>query len=116
MVNVYEEFIDKDGNNIPDRTKLFIPASEVKEDGTFIVFQHGVLVTPITSGYFYIVDKWLIEQIEKTKLIDGQLQIKDGEELIPPVKSERDFQREALLKQLAELESVIILEEEEELS
>ena len=53
----------------------------------------------------FIVDDWLIDQLDKVQFIDGELSVKDGEELIPPVKTEKEIQREALLKQLAELDS-----------
>ena len=66
---------------------------------------HGPTVVPERSGILFIVDDWLIEQLDKVKFIDGVLSVKDGEEIIPPVKTERELQREALLKQLAELDS-----------
>lgn len=105
MVNIYDEYLDDDSNVITDRTKLFVPASEIKEDGSFTHFQSGILVTPDKSGFFYIVDNWIIEQIEKIIIVDGRLAVKENEELIPPVKSEKELQREALLKQLAELDA-----------
>ena len=105
MVSVYEELYDEDGNVIPSRTKLFVPAKEVREDGSFITFQSGILVTPGTSGYFFIVDSWILNQVEKLVIVDGVLSERDGEEITPPPKSEKEIQREALLKQLAELDS-----------
>lgn len=53
----------------------------------------------------FIVDEWLIPQLEKVQFNEGVLSVKAGEELIPPVKTEKELQREALLKQLAELDS-----------
>lgn len=105
MVSIYEELYDEDGNTIPSRTKLFIPASEIGEDGSFTHFQSGILVTPDKSGYFYIVDKWIIDQIEKLKIVNGKLEVKKNKELVEPVKSGKELKREALLKQLAELDS-----------
>ena len=116
MVNVYEELYDEDGNSTPSRTKLFVPAKEVNEDGSFTSFQSGILVTPSTSGYFYIVDSWILNQIEKLVIVEGVLSVRDGEKITPPPKSDKELKREELLKQLAELESEVILEEEEELS
>lgn len=116
MVNIYEELYDDDGNTIPSRTKLFVPAKEVNEDGSFTAFQSGILVSPGTSGYFYIVDSWILNQVEKLVIVGGALSVRDGEELNPPPKSDIEIKREELLKQLAELESEALLEEEEELS
>ena len=38
-------------------------------------------------------------------MIKGNLKLRDGEALEEPFKSEKELQREALLKQLAELDS-----------
>ena len=51
------------------------------------------------------MDDWIIPQLEKILFVNGELKVKDGEEIIPPVKTEKELQREALLKQLAELDS-----------
>jgi len=51
------------------------------------------------------VDEWLIEQLDKVQFIDGTLSAKDGEELMPPVKSERQLQIEAIERQLAALKA-----------
>ena len=105
MVNMYEELLDKDGNAISSRTKLFVPAKEVKEDGSFISFQSGVLVTPDTSGYFFIVDSWILHQIEKLKIVGGMLFVKDGEQLQEPIKSPEELRMEELEKELQMLKA-----------
>lgn len=105
MVNVYEDFLGDDGNVIPNRTKLFVPAKEVSEDGSFISFQSGILVTPDTSGYFFIVDSWVLHQIEKLKIVGGRLSVKDGEQLQEPIKSPEELRMEELEKELQMLKA-----------
>ena len=103
MVDVYENIRSDNGAIIPGRTKLFIEQSD--DDGTILKSKGGSLLTPEGTGTMFIVDDWLIPQLDKVQFKEGTLSVKDGEELIPPVKTERELQREALLKQLAELDS-----------
>lgn len=53
----------------------------------------------------FIVDDWLIPQLDKVEFIDGSLSVKDGEELIPPAKTEKELQIEAIERQLAALKA-----------
>lgn len=103
MIKIYNDIKDDNQNVIPGLTKLFI--EDVDENGTILNSLHGPTVVPERSGTLFIVDEWIIEQLDKVQFIDGVLSVKDGEEIIPPVKTERELQREALLKQLAELDS-----------
>lgn len=103
MVNIYESIYDENLNIISGRTKLFI--KESLEDGTIGKHDYGIAVAPEESGTMFIVDDWLIPQREKLLFIDGELLVKDGEELIAPVKSEKELKREALLRQIAELDA-----------
>ena len=103
MINVYDNLRDDDGGAIIGRTKLFISITD--DNGTILRSQSGTLLTPEGTGVMFIVDDWLIDQLDKIQFVDGTLKVKEGEELIPPVKSEKELQREALLKQLAELDS-----------
>ena len=103
MVNVYEDLRDRTGNFISGRTKLFLKNSN--PHGDIEEYLSGVACVPEGNGTMFIVDDWLIDQLDKINFVDGTLKVKDGEELIPPVKSEIELQREALLKQLAELDS-----------
>ena len=103
MVDVYENIRSDNGSIMPGRTKLFIEQND--DDGTILKSKSGTLLTPEGSGTMFIVDDWLIPQLDKVQFKEGTLSVKDGEELIPPVKTERELQREALLKQLAELDS-----------
>ena len=103
MIKVYNDIKDDKQNVIQGLTKLFI--EDVDDVGAILNYLHGPLIVPERSGTLFIVDDWLIDQLDKIQFIDGVLSVKDGEELIPPVKTERELQREALLKQLAELDS-----------
>ena len=103
MVNIYDRFKDDGGSRIPGRTKLFIMSTS--EDGGIDRYISGVAFTSEENGTQFIVDDWLVDQIEKLQFIDGTLSVREGETLKEPVKSEKELQREALLKQLAELET-----------
>ena len=103
MLELYDDVRLSDGSIASGRTKLFI--KETLDDGTISNCQTGSLLLPDGAGTIFIVDNWLIDQLDKVQFKDGVLSVKDGEELIPPVKTEKELQREALLKQLAELDS-----------
>ena len=103
MVKIYDSIKDEYGNVIDGVTKLFIVST--KPDNTVGKFISGIACVPEGNGTMFIVDDWLIDQLDKINFVDGTLKVKDGEELIPPVKTEKELQREALLKQLAELDS-----------
>ena len=103
MVNIYENIRGDSGDIVRGRTKLFIKNTET--DGSIGEFLSGDACVPEGNGTMFIVDDWLIPQIDKILFVDGALSVKDGEGLIPPVKTEKELQREELLKQLAELDS-----------
>ena len=104
MVNIYESLYEDDGLMVSGRTKLFI--KQVEDDGTIGNHDYGTVFTPNSSGTLFIVDDWLIPQIDKVRFKDGTLRVKDGEELVEPVKTEKEKQREELLRQLALLDAV----------
>ena len=110
MVKIFDNIKDENGIDDPKRVRLFI--TKVEDDGTINEFLSGNSAVPMTNGTLFIVDGWLIDQIDKVVFKDGALQVKDGEVLDEPVKSEKELKREALLKQLAELESEDTQEEE----
>lgn len=103
MVTNYDKIRDEDGNLIKGRTHLFI--NSVRDDGEILNAISGPRIVPEGSGTLFVVDEWLVSQIDKLLFIDGGLAIKDGEELEVPVKSETELKREELLKQLAELDA-----------
>ena len=103
MINIYSTNKDNEGNIISDRTILFI--MEFDDEGNIQTFQSGNFFTPDTNGILLVVDSFIIEQIDKLIYKDGTLSVKQGMEVIEPKKSQKELQREALLKQLAELDS-----------
>lgn len=105
MINIYNSLRDENDALVPNRTILFIRKDEINENGEFELYSYGLGVSLDGSGYSFIVDNWLIDQLDKVVFKDGALQVKEGEQLDEPVKSEKELQREALLKQLAELDS-----------
>ena len=104
MIDTYSSLRGTDGEFVDGRTKLFIRQYDATT-GDIITYQSGALIAPEEHGVLFIVDDWVIPQIDKIRFVDGTLLVKDGEDLIPPVKTKIELQREALLKQLAELES-----------
>ena len=103
MVNIYDDLRDRAGNLISGRTKLFLKNSNL--DGEIEEYLSGVACVPEGSGVMFIVDDWLIDQLDKVIFKDGTLQVKEGEQLDVPVKSEKEKQREELLRQLALLDA-----------
>ncbi|WP_020006225.1 hypothetical protein [Salinicoccus albus] len=104
MVKVYESMRDKNGDTIKGRTKLFVVTTD--NAGSLLEHQAGTAMDLEDSGSLFIVDDWLLDQVHKLQLLDGQLVVKDGETLEEPVKSEKEIKREELLKQLAELDAM----------
>lgn len=103
MINIYDNLRDNNDALIPHRTILFVKTSELEDDGGITTYSSGIGTAVDGSGAAFIVDDWVIEQVDKLKISDGILSIKDGEELIPPVKSEKQLQIEAIERQLAAL-------------
>lgn len=103
MVNVYESLRDGNGNMASGRTKLFILSTD--EDGSIQDFLSGYAIVPESQGTLFITDEYVVEQIDKVQFKDGALSVKEGEELIPPVKSEKQLQIEAIERQLAALKA-----------
>ena len=103
MVNIYDKLRNEHGELVNGRTKLFIKT--VDSDGSISEFNHGIAFVTEENGTQFIVDDWLVGQIDKLQFVGGFLSVKKGESLDPPAKTDRELQREALLKQLAELDS-----------
>ena len=102
MVKIYDSLYEN-GVTVNGRTKVFV--REVDEDGTIGNHDYGIAFTPDSTGTLFIVDNWLIDQLDKVAFKDGTLQVKEGEQLDEPVKSEKEKQREELLRQLALLDA-----------
>lgn len=103
MVNVYNNLRDVYDNLINGRTKLFIKSTN--EDGSIVDYIRGLAFTPEGNGTMFIVDEWLIEQLDKVQFKDGTLSVRDGEELITPAKTEKELMIEEMERQLAALKA-----------
>ena len=103
MVKIYDNIKDENGIEDPKRVRLFI--TKTADDGTINEFLTGNSTVPMTNGTLFIVDDWLIDQLDKVIFKDGTLQVKESEQLDEPVKSEKELQREELLRQLALLDA-----------
>ena len=101
VINVHKDLRTDGGGIVSGMTKLFI--QDTDEHGNIVRSQSGVLLTPEGTGTMFIVDDWLIDQLDKVIFKDGTLQVKEGEQLDEPVKSELEQEEEELLKRLAEL-------------
>lgn len=104
MINQYESLYDETGDVITSRTKLFIKKTD--EDGNILEFSGGLAFTVTEPGTLLIVDKYILEQIDKLLFKDGLLIVKDGMTIEVPQKSAVEIEKEELLKRLAELENV----------
>src|SRR5699024_2215642 len=103
MVKIYDNIKDENGIESPKRVRLFITKTD--EEGAINEFLSGNSAVPMTNGTMFIVDDWLIDQLDKVVFKDGTLQVKEGEQLDEPVKSDLQLEEEALLKRLAELQA-----------
>ena len=103
MVNIYDSIRNENGDIATGRTKLFIISTE--EDGTIRDFLDGYAIVPESKGTLFITDEHVVDQIDKLQFKDGSLTIKEYEEIIPPIKSEKQIQIEELERQLAAMKA-----------
>ena len=101
MIHIYNDLRDENGSLITGRTKLFVKSDDFELENPI----SGIVCVPEGNGTLFIVDNWLINQLDKVIFKDGTLQVKEGEQLDEPVKSEKEKQREELLRQLALLDA-----------
>ena len=105
MVKTYDELRDENGITYKGRTRLFVRHSEINSEGGFGEFESGNATVFDASGYQFIVDDYVISQIDKLKIVGGNLVVRDGKEIMPPTKTERELQIEAIERQLAALKA-----------
>ncbi|TDM15692.1 hypothetical protein [Macrococcus bovicus] len=112
MVNLYDSLVDANGFEIKGRTRLFIAASDIQSDGTINTFKAGSSTIIDVSGLLFIVDDYLIEQIDKVRVDGRTLKLKDGQVLDEPPKSDTQLQMEELQRQMLALQQQQALESE----
>lgn len=101
MINVYDNLRDSEGNIAFGRTKLFV--KNTLDDGSVNEYISGISCVPEDNGTMFIVDAYVVAQIDKVQFVDGQLSVKEGEIIEEPKKSDVELKEEELLRQLAEL-------------
>lgn len=86
-----------------DRRIVFITTNS---DGIILssTVSRGQVVVD-SPGHTFIVDDYVAEQITKFKVISGNLELIEGEELTIPEKTAEEIEREQLLARLAELDA-----------
>ena len=99
---IYKSLFDSDGNEVTSRKLIFITT---EDDGTITSTTSSQSLAVNRTGFVYVVDENVLNNIDKFEVINGGLQLRKGETLEKVVKSDKELQREALLKQLAELDS-----------
>lgn len=109
---IYKSLYDEQGNERSSATIIFIEANEFGEMTSIV--NGGKVIGVSSTGLSFVVDSLVAEQIDKFEVIGRDLVLKEGEELIPPVKSEKELKREALLRQIAELDAEEESEDTEE--
>ena len=105
MVKTYDELRDENGITYKGRTRLFVRHSEINSEGGFGEFESGNASVFDASGYQFIVDDYVISQINKLKIVDGNLVVREGEEIMPPTKTEKELKIEEIERQLAALKA-----------
>lgn len=91
-------------NEMPNRRIAFITTDDSGEILSSTVSK-GAVATDRT-GSTLIVDDYIADQITKFRFINGELILNDGEELIVPVKTEKELKIEELQRQMAELQAM----------
>ena len=99
---IHESLYDEDGNEVTNRKIIFVTTNN---DGDIVSTTSSKSLAVNRTGFVYVVDEIVLENIDKFEVVNGNLKLRKGETLEEPVKTERELQREALLKQLAELDS-----------
>ncbi|OZT77103.1 hypothetical protein [Salinicoccus roseus] len=104
MVNIYDSIRNENGDVISDRTRLFVREKEIGENGEILGFTSGRSAIADGTGHQYVVDEYIIEQVGKLQIVNGELVVKDGEVIEEPEKTPEEIEREQLLARLAELD------------
>lgn len=103
MVKTYDELRDENGIIYQGRTRLFIRQSEVDSGGNFGEFEQGSASVFEASGYQFIVDDYVISQIDKLKVVDGNLVVRDGEVIQERIKTPTELKIEAMEREIQAL-------------
>lgn len=103
MVNVYQNLRDEQGRLIEGRTKLFIQHAD--DEGNILEYVYGIAIVPETTGAMFIVDDFIVYQLDRLQLLDGQLIEKDGMTVQKPIKTADELRIEELEREMMELKA-----------
>lgn len=97
MVNIYDRLRDENGMIPKGRTKLF-----VKDTGVADIreFKSGIALVPEESGWIFIVDEYLVNQIDKLQIANGELTVKEGMSIQERIKTPGELRMEELEREL----------------
>lgn len=105
MLNIYENIHDEEGNHITGRLKLIVLNIDIDKEGNFGQYELTNFGVINGTGHQFIVDDYIESQVHKLKVVGGELVVKDGETLTPPVKTEKELKIEEMERQLAALKT-----------
>ena len=95
MILIYKNLYDDDGNEVPGRKILFVAA---EYDGTITSSTSSHSLAVNQTGFVYIVDDTVLNNIDKFEVINGNLQLRKGETLEKVVKSEKRITTRSIIK------------------
>lgn len=110
MVKIYEDLVDENGFVIGDRTRLFIRQNDVDEEGNIVTYVSGTSNIINAPGTQFIVDENIISQIDKLKLVEGNLIEKSGMKVQERIKTPEEIKVEQMEREIAALKQKSINE------
>ena len=99
---IYKSLFDDAGNEVTSRKLIFVTT---EDDGTITSTTSSQSLAVNRAGFVYVVDEVVLNNIDKFEVINGNLQLRDGEILEEPVKTEKERMIEEMERQLAALKS-----------
>lgn len=99
---IYKNMYDDEGNEVTSRKLVFITT---EDDGTINSTTSSQSLAVNRTGFVYVVDEVVLNNIDKFEVINGNLQLRDGETLEEPVKSDLEIEEEELLRRIAEIQA-----------
>lgn len=98
---IYKSMVDSEGNEMAGKVMLFVT---VDEDGKIqSITKDEKIIGVSKTGFTFVADKEVYDQIDKFEIKDCTLKIKDGEKYEKPDLTDLEKQELELERQLAEL-------------
>lgn len=109
IIKTYNKLKDDNDNIIENRKLLTVNIENIDSEGNFGNYTVSTVSFTTNPSVVLIIDDYITDQLDKTKLkiIEGkyELVLKDGEEFILPIETEKEKQIRELKEQLAALEA-----------